>query len=746
MPVRVRRLLSLALLLSLLAASLPAPAAAAVSSPEAGLDPAAYLRPDGTLDVPAGFSGGFDLNGWDVSLHPSRGVVLRPQAAVVGQWTSLGGAGTGLNPTVYTIVFNGGVLYAGGDFTDAGGDPDADNIAKFSGGVWSSLGGVGTGLNSAVVAITFNGGVLYAGGNFTDAGGDTNADYIAQFSSGAWFSLGGAGTGVNGIVRAIKFDGGVLYAGGSFTDAGGDSDADGIAQFSGGAWSSLGGVGTGLNDSVFVIAFNGGVLYAGGNFTDAGGDSDADRIAQFSSGVWSSLGGVGTGLGSIVRAIEFDGGVLYAGGDFTDAGGDSDADYIAQFSSGAWSSLGGASTGLNGNVIAIEFNGGVLYAGGNFADAGGDSDADRIAKFSGGSWSSLGGAGTGLNSLVYAIEFNGGVLYAAGGFANAGGDPDADRVAQFGLPTGSGGGSSGGGSSSASASKAIASSGVTTLELGRIIVSIPATAIPPGQTNCVLAIQQSSDSSAVFGFALDDTVWDVKIRCNNNEINLFFDALTACIRPVDGVLANKNVYHRHGANSFEPLSGGQLAGYVCGQTRQLSLFTLGQLALPATGFAPGRVSALAEQPAEAAYTTTDLSLSIPKLGVELDILGVPQGVNGWDVSWLQADQAGYLYGTSFPTWEGNSVLTAHVWNADNTPGPFHQLSTLRYGDRFTVIAYGHTYTYEVRSNQLMQPQSMNPLRDSEYSLITLVTCERYDPITGDYLYRRAVQAVLVDVQ
>src|SRR5690606_9977279 len=118
-----------------------------------------------------------------------------------------------------------------------------------------------------------------------------------------------------------------------------------------------------------------------------------------------------------------------------------------------------------------------------------------------------------------------------------------------------------------------------------------------------------------------------------------------------GVAGNKQVFHSHNGGVFTPLTAASgPGGYVCGETRIFSLFTLSLFALPNTGFAPGRVAALVEQPAEAAYSATQLSLSIPKLGVALDIVGVPQGVNGWDVSWLGSNQAGYLYGTSFPTW------------------------------------------------------------------------------------------------
>ncbi|MCW5877813.1 MAG: sortase [Anaerolineales bacterium] len=639
------------------------------------------MRSDGTLDVPAGFSGGFDLNGWDASLHPSRGVLLRPKAVGAGEWASLGGAGTGLNGTVYDIEFQGGVLYAGGFFTDAGGDPDANYIAKFSGGVWSSLAGPGSGLNNSVHDIEFDSGVLYAGGQFTNAGGDGNANRIAKFSGGVWSSLGGVGLG--GTVEDIEIDSGIIYVGGSFTNAGGNANANHIAQFDGSAWSALGG---GLNTTVYDIEFDGGVLYAVGAFTAAGGDANADRIAQFSGGVWSSLGGVG----------------------------------------------------LSGFTYEVEVDGGVVYAGGAFSDAGGDPDADGIAQFGGGVWSAV---GTGLGT-VRDITFNAGALYAGGGFTDAGGDPDADNIAQFVSPASGGGSSSD--SSGSSISKAIATSGVTSLQQGRIIVYVPASAIPSGQSDCKVTITQKGESGA-YGFSLDDTVWDVSVPCGGHEVSLFFDALTVCIRPKDGAVADKNVYHRHGSAGFAALSGGSgPAGYACGQTRTLSLFTLGQLALPATGFAPGVITDLGAP--TVAYRASDLSLSIPRLGVELDILGVPQGPNGWDVSWLGSSQAGYLYGTNFPTWQGNSVLTAHVWNADDTPGPFYELKSLQHGDQFTIAAYGYIYTYEVRSNRLVSESNLNVLAtNSDYSQITLITCETFSEATGDYLYRRAVQAVLVSV-
>jgi LPXTG-site transpeptidase (sortase) family protein len=294
--------------------------------------------------------------------------------------------------------------------------------------------------------------------------------------------------------------------------------------------------------------------------------------------------------------------------------------------------------------------------------------------------------------------------------------------------------------------QSISDSGVTRIYFKRALIIIPASAIPDNETNCEMTITDVGPSGG-YGFTLDDVVFDIKIDCDSGPLTILFSQVTVCIKPADGVIADKQLFHHHkGDPGFAPLplaDGPET--YVCGNTQVFSLFTLGELTLPDTGFKPGVVTDLMPQPEDVAYANTDLMLKIPSLGLEASIWGVPQTENGWDVSWLGSD-AGYLYGTAFPTWVGNSVITAHVWNADNTPGPFYRLRDLGYGDQFYILAYGQTYVYEVRSSRLISEQNLGVMQDSEYSLVTLITCESYSESSGAYLYRRAVQAVLVDVR
>jgi LPXTG-site transpeptidase (sortase) family protein len=168
--------------------------------------------------------------------------------------------------------------------------------------------------------------------------------------------------------------------------------------------------------------------------------------------------------------------------------------------------------------------------------------------------------------------------------------------------------------------------------------------------------------------------------------------------------------------------------------------------LPSTGFAYGKTTLLPIQPAKKLYSNTDLVLDIPSLGITATIVGVPQTEEGWDVSWL-GKNAGYLYGSAYPTWAGNTVLTGHVWNADNTPGVFVNIKNLKYGDHFFIRYPGQVYTYEVQENKLVYNDSVTPVFKSEiYDWVTLLTCENFNAINDGYQNRRIVRAVLVKVE
>jgi LPXTG-site transpeptidase (sortase) family protein len=166
--------------------------------------------------------------------------------------------------------------------------------------------------------------------------------------------------------------------------------------------------------------------------------------------------------------------------------------------------------------------------------------------------------------------------------------------------------------------------------------------------------------------------------------------------------------------------------------------------IPSTGFAPDLVTVL--PPQRIPYAALgDLWLEIPKLGVQAPIVGVPQSADGtWDVSWLGND-TGWLQGSAFPTWAGNSVLTGHIYDAYGRPGPFRYVNTLWYGNQIIVHAWGGQYVYAVRSVQQVLPDEVGTMMKHETRpWLTLVTCRGYDEASDSYQYRILIRAVLIE--
>jgi LPXTG-site transpeptidase (sortase) family protein len=167
-------------------------------------------------------------------------------------------------------------------------------------------------------------------------------------------------------------------------------------------------------------------------------------------------------------------------------------------------------------------------------------------------------------------------------------------------------------------------------------------------------------------------------------------------------------------------------------------------ALPATGFAPGRVTIL--RGSQPAYTAMpELQLEVPTLGIRIPIVGVPAAGSSWNVTWL-TNQAGWLEGTAYPSWTGNSVLTGHVYLTTGLPGPFVDLKTLRWGDEIIVHAYGYRHIYKVQTREYVLPDDVSVLSHEDDAWLTLITCNGYNSEQDAYRYRLVVRAVHVSAE
>lgn len=283
-------------------------------------------------------------------------------------------------------------------------------------------------MNSYVSALSLDSsGHLYAGGQFTSAGGVT-MNRMAKWNGSSWSALG---SGMNNSVTAVGLDrSGHLFAAGDFTLAG-DVSTSGVAKWNGPSWIAHFRPATSkrfLNDSFNSTyspgRFDGEILasavdaagniYVWGNFTSIGGVA-ANRIAMWNGTVWSP---VGLGMNNTVTSLALGpDGTLYAGGTFTVAGVAS-AKYVAKWDGTAWSAVG-AGTGFNTQVSDLVFGmDGHLYAGGAFTSHDAYGTMGYIARWNGSSWAPV-GATTGkygFNNVVYALAVGlDGTLYAGGG-------------------------------------------------------------------------------------------------------------------------------------------------------------------------------------------------------------------------------------------------------------------------------------------------------------------------------------------
>jgi len=394
----------------------------------------------------------------------------------IARWdgTSWSAVGPPTSGQIHTVAVHddgtGPALYVGGFFFSMGGLP-ANRVARWDGSAWSALGsGIDDGEVLALRSFAEAGGpALYAGGDFTQAGGlDTRR--IARWDGASWSSVAdGVNAGLSALALEVQTlaeydagDGPALYIGGAFSRGVGVV-ASNIVKWDGATGAALG---DGLFDSVASLASfddgSGRALFAAGEFTRAG-SVPMRRIGKWDGDAWSALGaGIGgTLVGSPNVLAEYDDGTgneLYAGGFFTLAGG-SPANFLAKWDGVAWSALGADE--LDGSVNSLcvfdDGTGPALFAGGEFSqpslrvakwdgsawspipyngffrtealavfdDGSGPAlyaGASSVKRWDGGSWTSIGDvSGSGVRTLLVFDDGHGPALYAGGRFTSIGG-------------------------------------------------------------------------------------------------------------------------------------------------------------------------------------------------------------------------------------------------------------------------------------------------------------------------------------
>lgn len=346
-----------------------------------------------------------------------------------------------------------GAVYVGGEFTDAGGVPDADRIATWNGSSWSAVGSSTEQIeNGRVSAIAVSGGKVYAGGTFINAGDNPDADFLAVWDGTSWEPFcDAAGPAFAGNVTSLQIIGQTLYVGGTFQNGAGIASADyllacGLAT--GGSSSTVIDPAHPFSGPVHALAAGSdGTLYAGGGFSNLENIAAADNVARLpSGGTWQPMGAgagpCGCAVTTFVRGLTAVGTDAYVGTDANNVAGIPQADHVARWNGSAWSALGADSGGGNGwlpttaSINALVGTGSHLFATGTFQNANGDARADNVAFFDGTEWHPVGSDGAGEGPWIgngLAVTVADRQLYAAGTFTSAGGDHQARSVASFAL-------------------------------------------------------------------------------------------------------------------------------------------------------------------------------------------------------------------------------------------------------------------------------------------------------------------------
>ena len=250
-------------------------------------------------------------------------------------------APTGSPSSVRAIVEDDTYIYIGGSFSNWDGIALADNIVRLDKdtGVYTAL---ASGLNGQCRHLAIGAdGILYAAGDFTNAGSDAVADSIAQWSGSAWSAVGDPVTGATIVtIRRVEVvTNGDVWVVGDFANLAGIANADDVAYWDGTAWNAAG-TGTDDNDCDSLdFDRSTGDVYVGGSFSGMGGVSSTSFIARWDGAAWNALD-AGITSGTQIQAIYVDdAGLVYVGGSFT-AIGSLTVTSIAVFNGSSWAALG----------------------------------------------------------------------------------------------------------------------------------------------------------------------------------------------------------------------------------------------------------------------------------------------------------------------------------------------------------------------------------------------------------------------
>jgi galactose oxidase-like protein len=211
---------------------------------------------------------------------------------VAGMWSPTGSLSTARSGHTATLLPNGKVLVTGGLEGGPGGlyySVAASELYDPAAGTWSPTGSLSTARSGHTATLLPNGNVLVAGGDFVSS---PNPFYVIAASelydpaAGTWSPTGSLSTARSGHTATLLPNGTVLVAGGSGT---GPIAASELYDPTAGTWSPTGSLSTARSSGYTATLLpNGKVLVAGG--WGGTGPIAASELYDPAAGTWSPTG------------------------------------------------------------------------------------------------------------------------------------------------------------------------------------------------------------------------------------------------------------------------------------------------------------------------------------------------------------------------------------------------------------------------------------------------------------------------
>jgi hypothetical protein len=374
-----------------------------------------------TLFVGGAFSGLNSLGGQSrayIGAIPATGSVI-----AATNWNP------GADNAVRALEVSGSVLFVGGQFSSSLGGQSRAYIGAVpstgSGAVQATAWNPGA--NGIVNSLALSGSTLFAGGHFSQLGGQERffAGSLPATGSGA-VSAANWNPRFNGIVDNIAISGSRLVAGGRYaavlSSSRGRLGSISTRNNQVSSWSSF------ANNVVNEIVPSGSNILVGGLFTQLGGDpvTGAGSLTRNRLGALPSGGSSVTptawnpNLDSYVNSIAVSGSTVYIAGAFSSSMGGTTRSFLGAVSADDGTALPW-NPRVNTEVMKVSVSGSSLLAGGAF------SQVDAVFSASGfvigaisAETNKTTGWYAGANNTVNVLEVSGSSLFVGGTFTNLG--------------------------------------------------------------------------------------------------------------------------------------------------------------------------------------------------------------------------------------------------------------------------------------------------------------------------------------